>query len=120
MVKKNHFLAKQEIANKYCFDIGVSAGRQQMLDMMCIVMNDPKVMGRDTFGEKRLYKIIVATGDCIDEYQDAWQKTDETDYKRAKLDAALAKIFGPKLHESFERRYEFCPQYDYNKGKWKR
>jgi predicted secreted acid phosphatase len=120
MAKKNQFLAQREAENKFCLDVGVRLGRQQLLDMMCLVLNDPEVMGKDTFGKKRLYKIILATGDRIDEYNDAWQKTDEADYKRAKLDEALAKIFGPELHESFEKRYEFCPTYDYNKGKWKR
>ena len=50
----------------------------------------------------------------------AWEKTEETDYYRAKLDAALAEAFGEELHDTFLQRYEFAAEYDYMKGKWKR
>lgn len=120
MARQSAFLEKQQQEKKLYLDIGVRLGRQQMLDMFCLVLNDPDIMGKDTFGKKRLYKAILATGDYIDKYQDAWQKTDETDYMRAKLDEALATIFGPELYESFEKRYEYSPEFDYKKGKWKR
>ena len=119
MAKKSAFLEKQQQEKKFYLDVGVRLGRQQMLDMFCLVLNDQKIMGKDTFGKKRLYKVILATGDCIDKYQDAWQKTEETDYMRAKLDEALANIFGPELHETFEKRYEYCCDYDYVKGRWR-
>jgi hypothetical protein len=117
---KNAYLEKQAFERRFYLDVGVRMGRQQILDMFCLVLNDPKIMKKDTLGKKRLYKVILATGDCIDQYQDAWQKTDETDYMRAKLDEALAAIFGPELYESFEKRYEYSPEFDYKKGKWKR
>ena len=76
-------------------------------------------MGKDIFGKDRLMKVVKAIGENIDKYQPAWQKTDETDYYRAKLDAALADAYGDGLHDTFEKRYEFSPTYDYNTGKWK-
>ena len=37
-----------------------------------------------------------------------------------KLDDALAKAYGEGLHDSFLERYQFAPEFDYKKGKWKR
>lgn len=77
-------------------------------------------MGKDTFGKDRLLKVVKGIGDYIDKYNQAWQKNDETDYYRVKLDAALAEAYGEKLHDSFLQRYEFLPDFDYKKGKWTR
>jgi hypothetical protein len=49
----------------------------------------------------------------------ARQKDDEADYYQKKMDAALAQIYGEGLHDTFFKRYEFAPEYDYNKGRWK-
>jgi hypothetical protein len=76
-------------------------------------------MGKDTFGKDRLLKVIQGVGEYIDTYQKAWEKDDETDYYRAKLDEALAQAYGESLHESFLKRYEYAPEFDYIKGKWK-
>lgn len=116
---KNGFLEKQRAEKKLYLDIGVRYGRQQMLDMLSLVLHDPKIMKRDTFGKKRLLRIVRALGDYIDQYQPAWERTEETDYYRAKLDAALAEIYGKELHDTFDKRYEYSPEYDYKKGKWK-
>lgn len=102
------------------FQAGLQAGRQQILDMMSLVLRDPKYVKKDIHGAERLLTIVKGIGDYIDIYQDAWQKTDETDYVRAKLDAALAEAYGPGLHDSFTQRYDTAPEYDYTKGKWKR
>ena len=101
------------------FQTGLQAGRQQILDMVSLVLRDPEIMGKDTFGKERLLKVVRGVGDYIDKYNDAWQKTDETDYIRARLDAALAEAYGPGLHDSFTQRYDTAPEYDYTKGKWK-
>jgi hypothetical protein len=102
------------------FQAGLQAGRQQILDMMSLVLRDPKYVKKDIHGAERLLTIVKGIGDYIDIYQDAWQKTDETDYVRAKLDAALAEAYGPGLHDSFTQRYDTAPEYDYTKGKWKK
>ncbi len=101
------------------FQVGLRAGRQQILDMMSLVLRDPEIMGKDTFGSERLLKVVTGINDYIDFYQQAWEKDDETDYYRAKLDAALADAYGEGLHDSFLERYDFAPEYDYNKGRWK-
>lgn len=116
---KNAYLEKQRIANQAYFDAGLQMGRQQILDLVSLVLRDPSIMGKDIFGKDRLLKVVKGVGEYIDLYQQAWEKTEETDYYRAKLDAALAEAYGDELHDSFMKRYEFAPEYDYNKGKWK-
>lgn len=120
MGKQNPFLAKQEALQRACFEAGIRSGRQQMLDMMSLVLRDPDIMGKDTFGKDRLLKVVKGIGEYIDAYQKAWEKDEETDYYRAKLDAALAEAYGEGLHDTFLKRYEYAPEFDYMKGKWKK
>ena len=117
---QSDFLRRQQVARQAYFDAGLQMGRQQILDMMCIVLNDPDIMGKDTFGKDRLLKVVKGVGEYIDVFQKAWEKDDETDYYRAKLDAHLAKIYGEGMHDTFGKRYEYCCDYDYVKGKWKK
>lgn len=117
--KQNPFLAKQAALQTACFDAGLQCGRQQIIDMMSLVLRDPNIMGKDVFGKERLLKVVTGIRDYIDKYQPAWEKTDETDYYRTKLDDALSEAYGEGLHDSFTSRYEFAPEYDYIKGRWK-
>ena len=119
MAKVNPYLAKQEAMQKAFLDTGVRCGRQQIIDMLSLVLRDPEIMGKDTFGKDRLLRVVKGIGDYIDEYYLAWQKHDETDYWRDKLDKALAEAYGENLHDDFLRRYEYAPEYDYMKGKWR-
>lgn len=116
---KNDYLKKQKAMQQACFDAGLQCGRQQILDMVSLVLRDPDIMGKDIFGKDRLIRVVKGVGDYIDMYQPAWQKSDETDYYQTKLDDALAEAYGESLHDSFHTRYEFAPEYDYTKGKWK-
>jgi hypothetical protein len=117
---KNDYLARQRAIQQAFHDVGLRSGRQQIIDMMSLVLRDADIMGKDTFGKDRLLKVVKGIGDYIDYYQPAWEKTDETDYYRAKLDAALADAYGDGMHNTFLDRYEFAPEYDYTKGKWKK
>lgn len=117
---KNDFLAKQRALQQAFFDAGIQSGRQQIMDMMSLVLNDPAIMGKDTFGKDRLIRVITGIGAYIDKFQTAWEKSDETDYYQKKLDAALASIYGESLHDSFYDRYRYAPEYDYTKGRWKK
>ena len=118
MAKKD-FLAKQAETNRAFFTAGLQSGRQQIIDMMSLVLNDPDVMGKNTFGKDRLLKVVNGIGEYIDTYQKAWEKDDETDYYRAKMDEALAKIYGEGMHDTFLKRYEYAPEYCYKTGRWK-
>lgn len=116
---KNGYLARQKALTDACFEAGLRCGRQQILDMVSLVLRDPNIIGKDTFGGARLMKIVKGVGAYIDKYQLAWEKHDDTDYWRDQLDEALAEAYGESLHDSFLERYEFAPEYDYKKGRWK-
>lgn len=116
---KNDLLARQKVRDRVMLDVGLHCGRQQILDMMSLVLRDPSIMGKDIFGKKRLMDVIKGIGEYIDMYQPAWEKTDETDYYQKKLDDALAEAYGEELHDSFHKRYEFAPEFDYTRGRWK-
>lgn len=118
MKKPNAYLQRQQELQKAFLDAGVQCGRQQIIDMVSLVLRDPAIMGKDTFGKDRLLKVVMGIGDYIDKFQPAWEKQDETDYYRAKLDAALAEAYGEGLHDSFAKRYEYCPEYNYQTGRW--
>ena len=116
---KNAFLEKQKATQRAYFDAGLQMGRQQIPDMMSLVLNDPEIMGKDTFGKDRLIKVVKGIGEYIDKYQPAWEKTDDADYYQVKMDDNLAGIYGKDLHDSFYQRYQFAPEFDYAKGRWK-
>ena len=117
---KNDFLARQKQTQHACFQAGLQAGRQQILDMVSLVLRDPEIMGKDIFGKERLLKVVVGVGEYIDKYQPAWEKSDEADYYQNRLDAALAEAYGDSLHDSFHQRYEFAPEFDYKTGRWRK
>lgn len=116
---KNDFLARQKAMQRTFFEAGLQSGRQQIIDMMSLVLNDPDIMGKNTFGKDRLLKVVNGIGEYIDTYQKAWEKDDETDYYRAKMDEALGKIYGEGMHDTFLKRYEYAPEYCYKTGRWK-
>ena len=117
---KNDFLKKMEAEKQAYFQAGLESGRQQILDMMSLVLRNPKVMGKDIFGKDRLLKVVNEIGECIDQYELAWVRHDETDYIQKQLDKNLAEAYGEKLKDSFHVRYPYAPEYDYVKGKWKK
>ena len=116
---KNKYILERDAMRRGFFDAGLRSGRQQILDMVSLVLRDPEIMGKDTFGKDRLVKVVKGVGKYIDLYEKAWLKDDETDYYRAKLDDALVEAYGEGLHDTFLQRYEFAAEFDYTKGKWK-
>ena len=60
--------------------------------MVSLVLRDPDIMGKDTFGKDRLLKVVKGVNEYIDTYEKAWMKDDETDYYRTKLDDALPRL----------------------------
>ena len=120
MAKKNNYLATQQAMKDGYFKAGLECGRQQILDMMSLVLRNPKYMKKDIFGKDRLMEVVKGIGECIDEYQLAWEKHDETDHVQKMLDDNLAEAYGEALHDSFHVRYPYAPEFDYQKGKWKR
>ena len=117
---KNNYLTKQRAIQQGFFRAGEQTGRQVVLDMMILALRDSEIMGKDTFGKERLLKVVNGIDKYMEKFGQAFQTTDETDYYRAKLDAALAEAFGEGMYDTFDKRYEYCCDYDYVKGKWKK
>lgn len=117
---KNQYLAKKAAVNRGYFIAGVESGRQQVIDMLCLALRDPEIVKKDTFGKDRLNNVICGIWKYMDLYYKAWEKDEETDYYRAKLDDALARAFGDEMKGSFLKRYEYAVEFDYVKGKWRK
>lgn len=117
---KNKYLERVRAERQAFLDAGIRFGRQQILDVVSLVLRDPQIMGKDIFGKNRLMKVVKGVGEYIDMYQKAWEMDDETDYYRKKLDDALENAYGVELHDSFLKRYDLAPEFDYMKGKWKK
>lgn len=113
-----NLLARQKETNKAYFDAGVQMGRQQILDMMSLTLNDSEIMGKDTFGKKRLPIVVNGILGKIRRYQPAWERSDEADYFQVKMDKELAKAYGGRLTDGFYNRYVFAPEFNYKTGRW--
>lgn len=46
---------------------------QFMTDTLILTLNDPSVMGKDVFGEKRIRRVVEAWGKVFDKYHDLWK-----------------------------------------------
>ena len=111
--KQNSFLAKQEAIRQRCFEVACDTTSQQFFDYMCIVLNDPEIMGKDTFGAKRLLKVHEAMVALDKEFSEAWAGGQESDWYQEKLDDGLRRIFGEIV--SFRERYPYLKEWDYSK-----
>lgn len=110
----NAYLEKLDRVKQECFVAGCEITAQQMYDMMCLVLHDPEIMGKDTFGANRLKKIHKAMFDLESKYHEAWIFQPESDFYQEKLDAGLREIFGDEL-DPFQKRYPMCKEWNYNK-----
>ena len=119
MAKVNSYIAERDRTRQAFFNAGLDSGRQQIIDMVTLVLRDPEIMGKNIFGKDRLIKVVKGINDYIGKYELAWKKHDETDHMQRQLDANLAEAYGEKLKDSFHVRYPYAPEFDYTKGKWK-
>lgn len=113
MGKPNAFLLKQQKMQQKCFEVGCDITAQQFFDYLCLVLNDPEIMGKDVFGAKRIKKIHEALRETDKQFSEAFVNSQESDYYQEKLDAALRQIFDDI--EPFNKRYPFLRDWDYSK-----
>ena len=119
---KNDFLARQRQREQDVFDAGMRIGRQQMCDYITLALRDPAVMGKDTFGAKRIVAVLQGVKRLMDEFHQAFDKCDEADYYQEKLDRLLREAYGDEIKEgffAFHDRYECVKKQDYVTGRWK-
>lgn len=114
---KNTFLAKQQAIKQGMLDVGMDTGFQKCWDLFQIVLHDPKVMGKDTFGKERIKKLYWAMKELEKELGKAWLPSLEkdADVMQRDLDALLKEIWGDELCP-FHERYPYIKQPDYSKG----
>lgn len=116
MKKPNSYLQKQEMRCQSFLDMGEHIGIQKIWDYLNIVLHDPEVMGKDTFGAARLTKIYQAMKKLLDEYHVAFTADKEADYYQEKMDAQLREIWGNNTL-SFYERYPEIKKIKYDKAK---
>lgn len=116
---KNDFLARQRQTNLMMLEAGVKCGRQQMCDMITLALRDPEIMGKDTFGAKRLIAVLKKTANLLDDYDDAWHKCDDSDYYQEVLDRNLREAYGDEIRFfTFRERYDMLKRFNYKTGRW--
>ena len=110
---KNGYLERRDQMMQKFFMVACDTTTQQFFDYMCIVLNDPEIMGKDTFGAKRLKKVYDAMKELDKTFSEAWCGSQESDYYQEKLDAKLKDIFGEVV--PFRERYPYQSEWNYNK-----
>jgi hypothetical protein len=113
MGKGNAYLLQQRQLQQKCFEAGCDITAQQFFDFLCLVLNDPDIMGKDVFGAKRLLKIHEALKATDKQFSEAFVNSQDTDYYQEKLDARLKDIFGEI--DPFKVRYPYLKDWNYNK-----
>lgn len=107
---KNGYLQRQ----KNTVDAYRKAERQTyvqfMVDTLVLTLNDPEVMGKDTFGAKRIRNVVNGWMDTFDLYHGALEKGDEQDFWQIKLDQNLKAILGEEGFDPFSKRYDWVKE----------
>lgn len=116
---KNGYLAKKNAMYQGFLDVGEQMGMQKMWDYIQVTLRDPAVMGKDTFGKKRLEKIYQNLQALADKYHICFTADKEADYYQEELDALIHRDcdeFYP-----FYERYPQLKKFKYDKARkgWK-
>lgn len=116
----NAYLQKKHEEAQYYLNLGEAIATQKMWDIFQIVLHDPAVMGKDTFGKARLARIYKEMKVMVDEYHTAFTNDKEADYYQELLDRQLRDIWGDELR-TFYDRYPYIKKIQYDKPRrdWK-
>lgn len=111
------FLKKQRAIQQGMLNVGMDTGFQKCWDLLQIALHDPKVMGKDTFGKKRIKKIYWAMKELEKDLGRAWLPSlyNDADVQQRNLDALLKEIWEDELCP-FDKRYPCVKKPDYSKG----
>lgn len=113
---KNDYLQRQKDKCQAYFDAGERIGMQKMWDYIVLVLRDPAIMGKDTFGRERLDRIWEELKKAADLYHTAFTDDKEADYYQELMDKQFRAIWGDKTLPFYERYSELKKQ-TYNKPK---
>jgi hypothetical protein len=112
----NTYLDKKKEREQTLLDIGVTCGKQQIVDYLTIALHDASIMGKDTFGRERIEKVLVRLMQLDSEFSDAYTVKAEADYLQEKLDRSLREIYGDELIP-FSERQPYVKQMGYKKSR---
>lgn len=118
MAKTSYYATKMQKeknrATDVAFNQGLQIGAQFMADCWMVTLNDPDVMGRDTFGHDRMLKVGKAVDANYDKYFKALDvaKNKEADVWQERLDEKLGKTLRDDL-VPFENRYPYLRKIKY-------
>lgn len=108
---KNAYAIELQYKKTLGFKIVSSWTAQLALDTIAMVLNDPEVMGSDTFGATRFQRVCEGFNKLWPTSQKALEKSDEAEYYRVKIDQAQERIFGPD-YLRWHERYEYWDEHD--------
>jgi hypothetical protein len=113
---KNEFLKQRDDRDRKMLLAGMNLGMQAATDYMQIALRDKEVMGKDTFGRKRIDKILRKIMELDDQFSVAYSGAVDADYYQEKMDAILREVWGDDLLP-FYKRYPDLKQHDYSKAR---
>lgn len=113
-----NLLQRQEEMNKAMFSAGEDVGLNRTLDMIMLVLTDPKYMGKDTFGKKRFLRIWEGLKEMDKQYCNAFTDDVDADVCQEKIDARWKALLGDDA-QTFYERYPMLKKFDYTKSKKK-
>jgi len=112
----NAYLARQQAKEKILQQATAETYQQFMADTLMLTLNDPDIMGKDTFGYERLKKIAGGWSRYIDRFHPALTGSPEADYLQIKLDEKIRRIMGKSEDFSpFDERYEWIAKVKYGR-----
>ena len=84
---------------------------QFMTDLIIITLNDERIMGHDTFGAKRIAKVLNGISENYKKFHTMLERHVEADYFQVKMDEAIENVLGDAL--PFEERYPWLKKQRY-------
>ena len=110
---KNLIKRQNAFYQKY-FDVGEEIGIQKICDYLACVLKDPRFMGKDTFGRKRMDKVFEGLRFYVDLYGVCFTDDKEADYMQEQLDSQQKEAWDDDFQPFFER-YPYLKQISYRK-----
>lgn len=102
---KNEYAKQIQARKKLEAEIYQRWSTQLCMDVMTLALNDPEIMGKDTFGRERLTRLNEGFNRIYDEAAIALTTRPEASYARAKIDERLMRINGEDFSPWSDRYY---------------
>lgn len=110
----NNYIKQRHERDREVFAAGLNMGMQIAADYFQIALRDPSVMGKDTFGRKRIEKINEKTMELDDYFNPAFSSHVEAERYQEEMDRKLREIYKDDL-VPFNERYPYLKKYGYDK-----